>query len=211
MMGEIAGWVAPIATMLAAMMTAANLGPRVTGWGFVVFLIGSIGWSTVAIATGQQNLLWTNAFLSLVNLVGVWRWLGRLARYGDGARVAEERSGGGPTGRLFSVANVVDGPVTDADGNRIGRAIGAMAKCGGGGIAYVVVAEGGAGGVGERLHAIAWEDVTVTDNGLTIRCDAAALAGLPTIEPEAWPTRPPRALARGRSSRVSASGRKKGR
>ena len=54
-MEDIAGWVAPIATMIAAMMTAANLGPRVTGWGFVVFTVGSIAWSTVAIATDQPT------------------------------------------------------------------------------------------------------------------------------------------------------------
>jgi hypothetical protein len=30
----MAGWVAPAATMIAAMMTAANLGARVIGWGF---------------------------------------------------------------------------------------------------------------------------------------------------------------------------------
>lgn len=36
----VAAWVAPVATMIAAVMTAANLGARVTGWGFVVFVIG---------------------------------------------------------------------------------------------------------------------------------------------------------------------------
>lgn len=68
---DIAGWIAPIATMIAAMMTAANLGARVTGWGFVVFTVGSIAWSLVGISTGQTNLLATNAFLTIVNLVGV--------------------------------------------------------------------------------------------------------------------------------------------
>jgi Na+/phosphate symporter len=70
---DIAGWVAPAATMIAAVMTAANLGARVTGWGFVVFVIGSISWSIVGISSGQSNLLWTNGFLTLVNAMGVWR------------------------------------------------------------------------------------------------------------------------------------------
>ena len=91
-MEDAAGWIAPIATMIAAMMTAANLGPRVTGWGFVVFTVGSLAWSTVAIATGQANLLWTNGFLTLVNLVGIWRWLGREAKYDDGAKTARSES-----------------------------------------------------------------------------------------------------------------------
>lgn len=72
-MGDIAGWVAPVATMIAAIMTAANLGARVTGWGFVVFVIGSVSWSIVGISSGQNNLLWTNGFLTLVNVIGVWR------------------------------------------------------------------------------------------------------------------------------------------
>ena len=79
-MEEIAGWIAPIATMLAAMMTAANLGARMTGWGFIVFTIGSVGWLVVANGSGQQNLLWTNAFLTLVNAVGIWRYLLRPAK-----------------------------------------------------------------------------------------------------------------------------------
>src|SRR6201999_4586061 len=57
---EIAEWVAPIATMIAALMTASNLGPRVTGWGFVVFTIGAIAWALIGLTTGQSNLLWQN-------------------------------------------------------------------------------------------------------------------------------------------------------
>ena len=30
-------WVAPIATIIAALMTASNLGSRITGAGFIVF------------------------------------------------------------------------------------------------------------------------------------------------------------------------------
>jgi len=77
---DAAGWIAPAATMIAAIMTAANLGARVTGWGFAVFAVGALAWITVGAATGQQNLLWSNAFLLLVDLVGIWRWLGRRAR-----------------------------------------------------------------------------------------------------------------------------------
>jgi hypothetical protein len=75
-LADAAGWIAPIATMIAAIMTAANLGARITGWGFVVFAIGSIAWTAVGLSSGQTNLVATNAFLTLVNLVGIWRWLG---------------------------------------------------------------------------------------------------------------------------------------
>src|SRR3989344_9387847 len=89
---EAAGLIAPAATMIAAMMTAANLGARVTGSGFVVFTLGSLAWSVVGVTSGQTNLLATNLFLTLVNLVGIWRLLGRQRGYEDGARRAANRS-----------------------------------------------------------------------------------------------------------------------
>jgi hypothetical protein len=87
-----AGWIAPAATMIAAIMTAANLGARVTGWGFAVFSVGALAWVIVGATTGQHNLLWSNAFLLLVDLIGVWRWLGRRARYDEAAEAASARS-----------------------------------------------------------------------------------------------------------------------
>jgi len=57
--------------MIAAMMTAANLGARVTGWGFVVFTVGSLCWTAIALSSGQTNLLASNAFLTVVNPVGI--------------------------------------------------------------------------------------------------------------------------------------------
>jgi hypothetical protein len=62
-MESIATWLAPIATTIAALMTASNLGTRITGWGFVVFTIGSLAWLALGIATGQSNLLWQNIIL----------------------------------------------------------------------------------------------------------------------------------------------------
>jgi len=40
-MESIATWVAPIATTIAALMTASNLGSRITGYGFIVFTTAS--------------------------------------------------------------------------------------------------------------------------------------------------------------------------
>lgn len=80
-MNEIAGWIAPVATMLVAMMTAANLGARITGTGFAIFTLGSVYWWIMGLTSGQTNLLATNCFLTVVNLFGVWRWLGRQRAY----------------------------------------------------------------------------------------------------------------------------------
>lgn len=192
-MEDYAGWVAPIATTVAAMMTAANLGPRITGWGFVVFLVGSIAWCAVAIATGQTNLLWSNAFLTLVNLVGVWRWLGRRARFDKGAQAAEagSRATGNPS--LFAISSIVDGAVKGPDGAVVGHIVDAMARCDDGRIDYLMVREGGAAGIGERLHALDWRAVRRCDDGFTTTLGADSVAALPQSPETRWPVAAPAA------------------
>jgi hypothetical protein len=187
-MEGIAAWVAPIATMIAAVMTAANLGARVTGWGFVVFTVGSIGWSIVGIASGQQNLLWTNAFLTLVNAIGIWRWLGRQARYDEGGAAATERSAAiarVPT--LFAVGSLAGAKLIGRDGEDIGTVIEGMMRCADSQLAYIVVSEGGIGGVGERLHALLPAEITFTQGQATCRLSADELAARPALAADAWP------------------------
>lgn len=91
-MEQIASWVAPIATTVAALMVAINAGSRITGYGFIVFCIGSIAWALIGWFTDQMNLVWQNAILLVINLIGVWQWLGLRARYEKGAQAATEQS-----------------------------------------------------------------------------------------------------------------------
>ena len=91
-METAANWIAPIATTIAAIMVAANLGTKITGWGFIVFSAGSVAWIVIGAATDQKALLWQNAFLLMVNIVGIWRWLGIRARYEKGAGAATTTS-----------------------------------------------------------------------------------------------------------------------
>lgn len=187
-MNDVAGWVAPAATMIAAMMTAANLGARVTGWGFVVFLLASAAWIVVATGTGQQNLLLTNAFLALVNAVGVWRWLGRQARYEDGGKVAEARSraqGHAPT--LHSATAMAGSNLMGANGEPVAEVVDAMLARSTGVLTYLVVREGGVVGVGERLHALAPVDFTASEEGFKTSLTAQDLAARPVLNPTAWP------------------------
>lgn len=186
-MEEAAGYIAPAATMIAAMMTAANLGARVTGWGFIVFTIGSVGWSIVAIHSGQQNLLWTNGFLTLVNGVGIWRWLGRQARYEDGSRAAMTRSAAARVPTLFALGSVAGAKLTGRDGADLGIVIDGMMRCQGSALAYVVVSEGGIAGVGERLHALDPSTLRFSEHGVACDLDADALARLPVLAADAWP------------------------
>lgn len=186
-MENIAGWVAPIATVIAAMMTAANLGARVTGWGFAVFMIGSLAWSAVAVATGQPNLLWTNGFLTLVNAVGIWRWLGRQAKYDDGGEAAARRSQAARVPALFSVGGFIGQTLTAADGKPFGTIVDAMARCEDAALAYVVVSEGGVGGVGEVLHAIDPARLVFGEDKVECRMTTEELKALPVLEAGRWP------------------------
>lgn len=191
-LADIAGWIAPAATMIAAMMTAANLGARVTGWGFVVFAVGSVAWSVVGLSSGQTNLLLTNGFLTLVNLVGIWRWLGRQARWDKGGERAEASSADAAEENKVALGHIVGARVVDRDGTAIGHVADAMLGCESHRIAYLVIGCGGVGGVGETLHAVDPERLSL---GTPIRFNGARgdLCALPALAPDDWPGHKPKA------------------
>ena len=186
-MDDIAGWIAPIATMIAAMMTAANLGARVTGWGFVVFTVGSISWSIIGYASGQTNLIATNLFLTLVNVVGIWRWLGRQRAYEDGGKsaVGASQRVSGPT--LFTATGLAGLPVIDSTGEDVGKAVEALLESETGQINYVVIASGGVGGIQESLRAVPREQIAFSSERLTLAIQAPAFMALPALADGNWP------------------------
>lgn len=186
-MEEIAGWVAPIATMIAAMMTAANLGARLTGWGFVVFTFGSIAWTTVGFTSGQTNLVASNAFLTLVNLVGIWRWLGKQAVYEDGAKSAQAESRRSTSSTLFTATGIGGMTVVDEEGQQIGHAVEALIECATSAVSYVVVASGGVAGVDERLRAVPRQQLNFECDQLSLRIDRKAFDALPVLDAGHWP------------------------
>lgn len=184
--GDIAGWIAPAATAIAALMTAANLGARVTGWGFVVFTIGSIGWSIVGVTSGQHNLLATNAFLTLVNMLGIWRWLGRQARYEDGGQAAVEASEQEPAVPTLAAASQLIGlPAHLADGSPAGTVVEMMIECAPARMSYIVIAMGGVGGIGEKLRAIDRDRVTLRGDHIELSISRSKLDALPDWVAEA--------------------------
>lgn len=186
-MEDIAGWVAPIATMIAAMMTASNLGARVTGWGFIVFTVGSIAWTTVGLLTDQTNLVASNGFLTVVNIVGIWRWLGRQAAYEDGARSAQAESRKAASKTLFTATGIGGMAVLDKAGNSIGHAVEALIECETSAISYIVVASGGVAGIDEQLRAVPRAHVEFGCEQLSLRVDAEAFAKLPALDAGHWP------------------------
>lgn len=179
---DIAGWIALAATCVAALMTASNLGARVTGWGFVVFTIGAVAWIVVGWQSGQTQLLWSNMFLGLVDVFGIWRWLGRRAKFSDASNAEQARSAKPARERLFSVSRIDGLPVKGADGSVIAHGVDALATCAGGTIDFFIVREGGVAGVGETLRRLPRSLVRVRDDVLETSLDAAALSRLAPAE-----------------------------
>ena len=70
-------WFAAIGTMIAAGMIAADLGRKVTGWGFVLFVVVAISWviSGMTSRPPAYPLAATNAILLCINGWGVWEFL----------------------------------------------------------------------------------------------------------------------------------------
>ena len=188
-MGDLAGWIAPFATGLAACVTAANLGARVTGWGFVIFTVGSIAWTAYAFATDQPNLLWQNVALTVVNVFGVWRWLIRRARFDDWAKAAAEKSEERPGPTLFPLSTLSNAAIAGPGGGSLGTTIDGMATCEEGRISYLVVSAGAAGAMGGKLHVLPWREVKATPDGLSTDLDEAAFARLELADAAQWPSR----------------------
>lgn len=186
-MEQTAATVATILTIVAALMTASNMGARVTGYGFAVFVAGSIAWIVNAAAGGQQGLLITNSTLLLINLLGVWRWLGRQAKYDEaGQSAAEESDGSRHHTTLMPLSAVAGSALSDAAGNKLGQIVDAMAQQDGR-VAYYVVSQGGVAGLGERLSLLRPSEVSMSAEGATTTLDAAAIERAPTVERDNWP------------------------
>ena len=181
-------WIATIATILAASITASNLGTRITGYGFIVFTFGSIAWFSFGLMSGQPALMWTNAVLTFLNLFGIWRWLGRQARVEDGSRAAAQASHSAPGEDLFPVSLLARAKVRSGT-SELGSCVDAMAGCRSGRIAYVMVSEGGFAGAGEHLRPLPWSELHVDDEEVISRLDEAQFCRLDPVPKDEWPAR----------------------
>ena len=187
-MADIISWIATVATIIAAFMTASNLGTRITGYGFCVFLIGSLSWLAAGILTHQSALTWTNIVLTVLNVFGIWRWLGRQARVEEGARVAAEASEHTPGESLFPISLLSRAPV-EFSGGQVGHAVDAMAGSRSGRLAYVVVSEGGVAGVGESLRRLSWADIRMEGDRLVSGLTRRQFDKLKELPKDEWPAR----------------------
>ena len=187
-MDNLASWIATIATIAAACMTASNLGSRITGYGFAIFTVGSIAWLAVGLLTHQPALVWTNIVMTGLNLFGIWRWLGRQAKVEEGAMEAVRDSRQAPGESLFPVSMLTSARVRGPDGE-LGTCVDAMAGSQSGRIAYVVVSEGGVAGVGETLRRLDWQQCRFDCKSLIAAVEAKQFKGLDIVQHDHWPDR----------------------
>ena len=68
-------WIAALGTMLAAGLIAADLGRKVTGWGFILFCAVSVTWIVSGLTSDALPIAAMNAILLLINAWGVWQYL----------------------------------------------------------------------------------------------------------------------------------------
>jgi membrane protein implicated in regulation of membrane protease activity len=187
-MADTISWIATVATIIAAFMTASNLGAKITGLGFAVFLIGSLAWLATGILTGQPALSWTNVILTLLNIFGVWRWLGRQASVEEGGRAAAEASVETPGETLFPVSLLTRADVL-CRGENAGRCVDALAGCRSGQLAYVVISEGGVAGIGETLRRLPWKAAQIDEDKLVTKLSRDQFEHLEELQRDRWPAR----------------------
>lgn len=72
-------WLAMATGIIAAITISMDLGRKITGFAFIVFTVSSVSWVIVGIAQGEPPLTVMNVVLTIVNLVGIYRWLIRKA------------------------------------------------------------------------------------------------------------------------------------
>lgn len=68
-------WIAAIGTVIAASLLAADLGRKVTGWGFVLFCAVAITWIISGLTSDAMPIAVMNAVLLVINVYGVWQYL----------------------------------------------------------------------------------------------------------------------------------------
>jgi uncharacterized membrane protein YphA (DoxX/SURF4 family) len=68
-------WIAAIGTMIAAALIAADLGRKVTGYGFVLFCAVAATWIVSGLTNDALPIAAMNGVLLAINAWGVWQYL----------------------------------------------------------------------------------------------------------------------------------------
>ncbi len=186
-------WVPAVATLIAALMIAANLGARFTGWGFAAYCLASAIWilSQVSQPDPDMAVVVMHSVLLLFNLFGTWRWLGPRKHYEDSRQRASERSRRAPVPTLFSTDALIGATVQGTGETTRGTVVDAMLKCEEKELAYLVISEGGVGGAGETLRAVPPEHLRFDQDKVASDLSDDEWRRLPPIENDHWPATAP--------------------
>ena len=181
-------WVATIATIARRHRSPRRTSAAaITGYGFIIFTIGSIAWFGLGLVTGQPPLLWTNAALTFLNLFGVWRWLGRQAKVEDGSQKAARAS------QAHARRSPVSGLAADPPPRCVSAELNLAAastrwpECTSGRIAYVMVSEGGIAGAGETLRRLPWSALHAEGDEILSHYDQARFREIEPVPKDQWP------------------------
>ena len=68
-------WIAAAGTIIAAALIAADLGRRITGYGFVLFCAVAITWVVIGLTGDAMPIAAMNVILLAINAWGVWQFL----------------------------------------------------------------------------------------------------------------------------------------
>ena len=72
---EALEWIAMGTGICAAIMISADLGRKITGTAFVIFAVSSTAWVAIGVAENEPPLLYQNLVLTVINCIGIYRWL----------------------------------------------------------------------------------------------------------------------------------------
>ncbi|MEE2690020.1 MAG: hypothetical protein VX640_00640 [Pseudomonadota bacterium] len=68
-------WTATATGVVAAILVAVHAGARVTGIGFLIFIVSSVSWVAFGAIEDQHGLVVQNVVLTAINIFGVYRYL----------------------------------------------------------------------------------------------------------------------------------------
>ncbi|MBF0098234.1 MAG: nicotinamide mononucleotide transporter [Magnetococcales bacterium] len=66
-------WIGTVTGVAGALLVAMNI-PQ-SGYGFLLFLLSSVSWFIAAYRMHEISLMILQAVFTVINLIGVWRWL----------------------------------------------------------------------------------------------------------------------------------------
>lgn len=114
-------WFATLTAIGAALTVSLNLGARITGWAFVVFTASSLAWIAIGLIQGEPPLTLQNVVLTVINVIGIYRWLWIKAPEEDEMQVEEARleevetlAERAAAEKVLAVEAVLDDPAAEA-------------------------------------------------------------------------------------------------